>query len=434
MLDTAPEYVENNFVTKLLKIQLCLWIFVVIGILVHGYMGRTWSAVQSFQVNDSWCNLKSEGVGSHCFGDFGLPFYRGMRNQVYEPGNFAASNTPITALLFEILRLLSFNKALLVYLSVLLSCIIIPFGLSKNMGSISNRLVLSIFCGALTAGSISALDRGNHVVLLIPLLYFYVLAIEDERWNRAAGLLVCISLLKFWGIIFIVALIARRQWARSLLSALAVPLISVVAIGLFPGSLTGNVRAMLAMVTNRDYSNSIAGYSISIAGFFRRFGCALTSTDVCNTRISGSSFFSSTHFSIAILISLFTLVFILMRSSNAPTHIWVAALISLGFLSVPDAPVYNMSLTAVIVSVFAAKNVVIDSWKLSNYSLLCALLVSNTPLTFYSNAVSRFSSTNGDSLPIFRSDYWIMPFAWIIFMLAAVYDLFCYRFIKNDDD
>lgn len=434
MLDAAPEHAEKNFVSKLLKIQMSLWIFVVVGILVHGYMGRTWSAVQSFQVNDSWCNLKSEGLGSHCFGDFGLPYYRGMRDQVYVPGNFAASNTPITALLFELLRFISYNKALLVYLSILFASIIIPFSLSKNLGTFSNRLVVSIFCGALTTGSISALDRGNHVVLVIPLLYFYVLSIEEERWNRAVGLLVCISLLKFWGIIFIVALIARRQWARTLLSAVAVPLISIIAIGLFPGTLMGNVRAMLTMVTNRDYSNSIAGYSISIAGFFRRVACALTSNDVCNTRISSNSFFSSTFFSLTILISLFTLVFVLMRSKNAPTHIWIAALISLGFLSVPDAPVYNMSLTAVIVSVFATKKVVIDNWKLSNYSLLVALLISNTPFTFYSNVASRFSSTSGDNLPIFRSDYWIMPFAWIIFLLAVVYDLFNNRFIKNNYD
>lgn len=433
MLDAVPELAEKNFVSKLLKSQVTLWILVVIGILVHGYMGRTWSAVQSFQVNDNWCNLKSEGIGFHCFGDFGLPYYRGMQDQVYAPGNFAAANTPITALLFELLRFFSYNKALLVYLLALLASTIIPFSLSKNLGPVSNRLVLSIFCGVLTTGSISALDRGNHVVLLIPLLYFYVIAVEEERWNRAVGLLICVSLLKFWGIIFIVALIARRQWARSLLSALAVPLISAVAIGLFPGSLMGNIRAMLAMVTNRDYSNSIAGYSISIVGFFRRVSCALTSTDVCNTRISSSSFFSSTYFSFTVLISLLTLVFILMKSKNTPTHIWIAALISLGFLSVPDAPVYNMSLTAVIVAVFATKKVVIDTWKLSNYSLLGALLVSNTPFTFYSNAVSRFSSTSGDNLPIFRSDYWIMPLAWIIFILAVIYDLVDNRFIKHNN-
>lgn len=434
MLDAVTEHSRGNFVSKLLRIQLNLWILVVAGILVHGYMGRTWSAVQSYMVNDSWCKLKTQGIGQHCFGDFGLPYYRGMKEQVYAGGNFAASNTPVTAFLFELLRLISYNKALFVYLLALVASTAIPFFLTKNAGFFSNRLLLSIFCGILTSGSISAFDRGNHVVLLIPLLYLFVLAVDEERWNRAAGLLICISLLKFWGIIFIVALIARRQWARSILTVLAIPLITITTIGLFPGSLMGNVRTMLTMVTNKDYSNSIAGYSISIAGFFRRSGCAIISPTVCNTRAFGYSFLSSTYFSVLVLMLLSTLVILLMRSKNTPVHIWIAVLISLGFLGVPDAPIYNMSLTVVIISIFAKKNIVIDNWKLSNYSLMIALLVSNTPLTFYSNMVSRFSSTNGETLPVFRSDFWITPFAWTIFIAAVIYDLLNNRFVKNNND
>ena len=93
-----------------------------------------------------------------------------------------------------------------------------------------------------------------------------------------------------------------------------------------------------------------------------------------------------------------------------------------------------MSLTVVIISIFAKKNIVIDNWKLSNYSLMIALLVSNTPLTFYSNMVSRFSSTNGETLPVFRSDFWITPFAWTIFIAAVIYDLLNNRFVKNNND
>jgi hypothetical protein len=429
---SSTKHSPKSFISQFTLIQSSLWVLVVAGILIHGYMGRTWSAVQSFQINDSWCDLKSEGIGQHCFGDFGLPYYRGMKDMVYEYDNLAATNTPLTALFFEILRLMSYNAALLVYVFLFLACIAIPFLVSKSSESILSRFQMLAFCGILTTGAISALDRGNHVVLLIPLLYFFVIAIDEGRWNRAALILLLISLLKFWGIIFIIALIARKKWLHSLIVSFATPTITLLLLWAFPGSLPNNLRNMLAMVTNRDYSNSIAGYSISIVGFLRRIACAISSADVCNTKSFSSSFLSSTFFSFCILILLVILVLVLMRVKNVPTHLWAAMLVGLGFLGVPDAPVYNLSLTVVVIAIIAKTNVGFTEWKLANSSLFLALLVSNTPITLYSNSVSRFSSTSGDTSPIFRSDYWLIPFVWILFIIGLTYDLVGHRFIKNN--
>ena len=431
---SSVKHSTKSFISQFTLVQSSLWVLVVAGILIHGYMGRTWSAVQSFQINDSWCDLDSEGIGQHCFGDFGLPYYRGMKAMVYAPDNFAAANTPVTALLFEILRFMSYNTSLLIYISMLLICIAIPFLVSKNSEPILSRFQMFTFCGILTTGCISALDRGNHVVLLIPLLYFFVLAIDEERWNRAVLLLLIMSLLKFWGIIFVIALIARKKWSHSLIVVFATPTISLFVLWGFPGSLLNNLQSMLAMVTNRDYSNSIAGYSISIVGFFRRIACAISSADVCNTKSFSSSFLSSTFFSLSILLLLVVFALVLMRTKNVPTHLWVAMLVGLGFLGVPDAPVYNLSLTVVIIAIIAKTKVGFTEWRIANYTLLLALLVSNTPITLYSNSVSRFSSTGGDTTPIFRSDYWLIPFAWVLFIFGLTYDLVGHRFVKNNNN
>jgi hypothetical protein len=123
-----------------------------------------------------------------------------------------------------------------------------------------------------------------------------------------------------------------------------------------------------------------------------------------------------------------------MRMKNVPTHLWVAMLVSLGFLGVPDAPVYNLSLTVVVIAIIAKTNVGFTEWKIANFTLLIALLVSNTPITLYSNSVSRFSSTGGDTIPIFRSDYWLTPSAWILFIIGLTYDLISHRFIKNNNN
>ena len=434
MTISSPKYSTKSFISQFTFVQSSLWVFVVAGILIHGYMGRTWSAVQSFQINDSWCDLKSEGIGQHCFGDFGLPYYRGMKDMVYESDNFAATNTPLTALFFEILRLMSYNAGLLVYVFLLLACIAIPFLVPKSSEPILSRFQMLAFCGILTTGAISALDRGNHVVFFIPLLYFFVIAIDEGRWNRAALLLLLISLLKFWGIIFIIALIARRKWLHSLIVSFATPTITLLLLWAFPGSLPNNLRNMLAMVTNRDYSNSIAVYSISLVGLFRRIACAISSDGVCNTRSLSTSLLSFTFFSVGILIFLMILAIVVMRAKDVPTHLWVAMLVSLGFLGVPDAPVYNLSLTVAIVAIIAKTNVGFAEWRIANSTLLLALLVSNTPITFFSNSGSRFSSTNGYSPPIFRSDYWLVPIMWIVFIIGLTYDLINHRFIKNNNN
>ena len=212
------------------------------------------------------------------------------------------------------------------------------------------------------------------------------------------------------------------------------PVISLFILWVFPGSLPNNLRSMLAMVTNRDYSNAIAGYSISIVGFLRRIACAISSADVCNTRSFSSSFLSSTFFSLSILLLLVVFALVLMRTKNVPTHLWVAMLVGLGFLGVPDAPVYNLSLTVVIIAIIAKTNVGFTEWRIANSTLFLALLVSNTPITFFSNSVSRFSSTSGDTTPIFRSDYWLIPFVWILFIIGLTYDLVGHRFVKNNNN
>ena len=426
---------HDHFVSKLVRYQTVLWIFVVFGIVIHGYMGRTWSEVQSFQVNDGWCDIRSQGIGSHCFGDFGLPFNRGLGDSVYLPNNFAAANTPVTAALFEFLRLFPYNWSLAIYLLTLASCICVPFVKNLTLGSLSMRLQIAGLCGLLTSGGISALDRGNHVVMLIPLLFFFVRSIENEQWTRAAMFLTAMALLKFWGIIFVVALIARGKWLLAALVGTATGLISLVTMAFFPGSLSASIRAMISMVTNRDYSHSIAGFSISLSGFARRVGCAFSSPDYCNTKTFGSSSLASPIIGVIVLFTIALLAVLLIRFGKAPTLIWGSVLISMGFLAVPDAPVYNLSLTVVIVAIaigHSATDTDIQNWKYSERALLISLLITNTPLNLYSNAVSRLASTSGDGPLLFRSDYWIVPFTWIVFLSIVIYELG--SLVKNQRD
>jgi hypothetical protein len=424
----------DHFASKLIRYQTVLWVFVVLGIAIHGYMGNTWTEVQSFKVNDGWCEIGIQGIGNHCFGDFGLPYFRGLRDSTYLPDNFAAANTPVTAALFEFLRLIPYNWALGAYLLMLASCVCIPFLWKTEIGPLSVRLQLAGLCGLLTSGGISALDRGNHVLMLIPLLFFFVQSIENEKWARAAVYLTAIALLKFWGIIFIIALIARGKWLLAALASTATGVISLVTIAFFPGSVLNSVGSMISMVTNRGYSNSISGFSISLPGFIRRAGCAISSPEFCNTKAYGSSALASPLIGVSILLMIALLAMSLMRLKKAPTLIWASVLVSMGYLAIPDAPVYNLSLTVVIVAIAVGHNATEndENWKFSQRALLLALLITNTPLNLYSTSVNRLASTSGDGPLLFRSDYWIIPMVWIVFLSVVIYELFF--LIKNQRD
>ena len=64
-----------------------LWPLAIAGIFVSSYLGVAPTAALSFGVVDGWCSQGSEGLGSHCFGDFGMPYSQSISpNGPYTPG------------------------------------------------------------------------------------------------------------------------------------------------------------------------------------------------------------------------------------------------------------------------------------------------------------------------------------------------------------
>ncbi len=422
------------FTQWLLTIQTLGLVVVFAAIMVHGYQGRHWTAVQSFQIAYSWCKQGQEGLGSHCFGDFGLPYNRGLQEFVYSPDNYAAANTPLTAAIFEILRLVPYNYALVLYMLAVLASIAIPFLLYLRTVNLTTRLQLMVLTGAVTSGAIAAIDRGNHVVLIVPLLVGYLLAIKNEQWRRASFFLVLIAMLKFWGIIFVVALIARKQFAKSLAVAVSASTASLAILLTFPQSLGASLSGMLSMAGNRDYANSVAGFAISIQGLLRRIDCLFSDQEWCNSKLSGGALLSSTLISLLVAVLLTLIALILCASKGVPPHISTAAVVSLGFLAVPEAPVYNLVLTtALVVVVVAQKEANIpQGWMASSVALLAAVSVSTLPVTLYSNGLSQWASGSGEGLPVFRSDFWLVPLSWIVFISLAIFDFWRSRSLQDE--
>lgn len=400
------------------------------GIVVLGYFGRTWTEAISFKVDDSWCKTGIEGLGRHCFGDFGLAYYRGYQPSAYLPNNYAAANTPMTALLFEILRLIPYNFALFAYLGGAVVALSYPIYAETRGLPTELRGLLILAISIVGAGSISALDRGNHVAFLVPLLYAYMTSIEERRWRKATYLLVCLAVLKFWGIIFVVALLLNRRFLESLKAVILTIAVSAVALVLFPGEFLSKIHAMTSMVTSKDYSNSIAGYSVSFFGLARRTGCLLSTDSWCNTKTYVGTFWTST--TALVVITFASLLVIAALHFTDTKHRFISTLlISLfGVTLVPDAPRYNTVFAIVMVALvlrrIQSQTSGQDSWGIQDVlpwvlGLSVAALIF--PLTLGTNSLTRFSTGTGDSPLIARLDFWLVPLILIIVYAVAAFSV-----------
>jgi Glycosyltransferase family 87 len=416
---------SHMYIKRLIEAQTCMWVFVVAGILVHGYLGQTWSEVQVFRVNDGWCETGREGVGSHCFGDFGLAFSGGTQSRIYAEGNPAAMNTPLTALLFSALRWLPYNHALFVYLGVLVASLITPFLFWSRSNQLGLRLQAAIFFGLISTGGIAAIDRGNHVVVVVPLLFAYLVSIEKSKWKLATFLLVAISLLKFWGIVLVVVLVAKARYKDAFWAIFLTPLITILLLIPHGGSLWESLHAMISAVVNREYGNAVVRYAFSVQGLVRRVACFAGSDKPCFPPEHADEWVASTLFSVLVLLFLMVFVFVVTRRSKDSPHVWMLFASSICFLGVPEAPVYQLALvTAAIAAIMATTNYGMkESWKWTSRMLFVSVVLTCTPVTLYSNQPIRLSSAATDSPHLFRSDQWLIPTSWLLAIIVGIIEL-----------
>lgn len=409
---------SNIFFKRIVEIQTCAWALVVSGILVHGYLGRTWSEVEVFRVADGWCE-KGEGLGQHCFGDFGMN-HELVNIDLYLDGSLPTTNTPLANWVFLVLQKLPYNSALAIYGFVLVLAAFLPFIVGQKSKTLGFRLQVATLFGLISIGTIGAIDRGNHVLILPLLIYGYFISVEKQNWKRATVLLIMISLVKFWGIIYVVALIAKSRYRDAIIAVCYTILMTVVLLIPFKGSLSATIQAMLRAVTNRELGNTLAPFAFSAHVFFRRFICAVESETSCSLYDQKNRWVASPYLSVAILTVLLLLVVLIMRESSETPHVWMLTLASVGFLGIPEAPVYQLVvLSGAIAAVLATETFSIPShWKLTTWALIVAVVISSVPFNIYLDRDTRFS-TLAYIGPFFRSDQWLIPFCWLIAFAVA---------------
>ena len=409
-------------------------VLVMFSVVVASYLNIQWTDLLIFKVDDGWCHLPKEGVGRHCFGDFGLAYFRGdfynKFHQFYVKDNYVVTNTPPTIVLFMVLKLLPYNFALALYQIIGLALC----GLAVSWGAANlrrtDKAIAIVLGGLLTYGTLSAIDRGNHVILLVFPSVVYLKSIVEKRWLRACFALLPIALLKFWGPVLVLPLLIARRWREALLAAGATLLGYLIPLALFPGGLTANFHTMFAVNSRIDIANLTMPYNISFNGFISRTICAVRTQTWCNTSDASS------HYQLERLVPLLALLFIVAlvvwvcSLHREEPQVYGAAILLLPILAIPDAAPYNSVFAVAILSVVLRYSEVNNptiqnrsSGRLRAISLSIrdiALLVSLTPVAFRLTTTSILASSNGGSNPIIRIQYWLIAPLWIAYLILEV--------------
>jgi len=254
----------------------------IIGTYISSYFQIPLISILSFNVADGWCTAETQGVGAHCFGDF---YYTLTFLDQSNPWSTTVNPYPPVALLifkpFELLGELfpSSQFALFCYLGFLIASILsIPIHLffTKKM-SISYSILVGMLILSSTP-TVVGLDRGNLVVLCMPIIYFFLHYEREGDIKRSFIFWMALVLIKpqfaLLGIIFL-----RNANVKSAFSRLALGFsLFCASFLIYPTRIIENLNAYLKqLVSFQDYGSLGNVFPVNIS-----LGSALSLVDDFN--------------------------------------------------------------------------------------------------------------------------------------------------------
>lgn len=296
----------------------------------------------SFRVDDGWCStIEGEGIGAHCFGDFGFPFSYGIN--IFEEGTLAAANTPLVVLFFSLLRLFPYNIALMLYMSTFVAAVLAPcIHVARSAGALYLTAPLGV-ASLLSYGVLVSFDRGNHVVLFFPILYFLVIYLNARKYGQVSAILIIAGLLKWWGLLLIVIPLALRLYRVVFRALVAIPAIHLSLLFAIPGpKYWEKVKIVLGAVTDGDYAEHVSKYAVSGASMVGRLICAWPGGTECSNTLPRELIPFGSFGVSAISLSLLAVIGVIIRRRGLKDHLALIAVGSIGFMAVPEAATYNM--------------------------------------------------------------------------------------------
>ena len=154
---------------------------------------------RSFPSADGWCEASSEGLGSHCWGDYYyVIFLLSQPNPWLEYANPYPAAALVPFLTTNILGSVTgaAHAGLLIYLASM--TLLIGWGVWVGTKGISleSRIILLATITLFSPPLIHALDRGNNVGFIIPLLVWFFSALIRRSSNQGVLAIVLLTVIK----------------------------------------------------------------------------------------------------------------------------------------------------------------------------------------------------------------------------------------------
>jgi hypothetical protein len=408
--------------TRLLGLLGLGWIVTLLGILFASYVGRDFTEILSFKVDDEWCPSNIAIIGQHCFGDFGHPFNRGGLPHVYLKDNLVAVNSPLVMLMFEFIRLFDYRIGLWLFLLIGTASVMTPVWWATKTWPMMAKFITLFLVGFGSLGFISAFDRANPVIFFPGLILWFVVANENDRREQAILAIAIMSAMKFWGPLFMICLIMDRRWRDMIRCTIITSALVVLPLLYFPGRMITKMKITLNGITSEEYANIFQPYVISIGGLIRRVSCGLTTGTTCNTVTANWGIFGKSSFATAVAIGVSVWAAVQYFRNPKTTVMKYIPIIVLGAIALPTAQTYNTIL-------FIPAACLILKWH-SPFSTICdsmnpkilvpAVLSGITPIPIWYFGDSVLSSTNGTG-PVFRIAYWLIPIMWVCLLFETIW-------------
>ena len=191
---------QNHLVSYLNRIVNLYVLFyvstLVIGIFVSSYFGLNMTELVSIPVFDGFCEPNIQGIGAHCFGDFYAFLNVDLGESWASPGTAYPPLAISYYLPFQFITHIfgSGHLALYAHLCITFLCLTFPAAhlyFTKRIRSGFTVLGLSIFLIG-SGPAVFLIDRGNSLVLTIPILYLTFLYLIQAKESK---LMLCIILL-----------------------------------------------------------------------------------------------------------------------------------------------------------------------------------------------------------------------------------------------
>jgi hypothetical protein len=240
------KYRHNRFSLRNLLIHLSTLV-VTFGVLLTSYLGVSYSESIGSLVEDEWCDPKTQGIGLHCFSDYYSVVEIKNLDSAWSQGSTYPPLAILITRIFSTLESLNLRAGLSLYLLSGLICILIPVIHLAKRGILTTRKnAFSVFVLLVCSGPvISALDRGNNVLFLFPIIYFlYVLTARGNHLTVCV-LIAVAALLKPQMLLFYLVPIVNRHFKSFIIGGLGYLFFNSILFLAFPGNFWGNVSQWL---------------------------------------------------------------------------------------------------------------------------------------------------------------------------------------------